>query len=71
MVTATLVAVGVVFFLAEILRIEDSLDITIVFSVNLAFSFYSMWVVLCLIREIKAGGIHHPVPYQRAGFHKL
>jgi len=59
-------------FIAEVLRVEEAWDVAVMYFVNLLFSLYSVWVVYSLIVEIKAGGIHHPVPYYRSpGFSKL
>jgi len=69
-VTGTLVAVGLVFFFAEVLRNEDFADVIVINVANLLFTLYSMWVVYALIGEIKAGGVRHPVPYHN-GFYKL
>jgi len=69
-VTGTLVVVGLVFLLAEVLRHEDFDDVIVINVVNLLFTLYSMWVVYSLIGEIKAGGVRHPVPYNN-GFYKL
>jgi hypothetical protein len=59
-----------IFFVAEVLRHEDYVDVIVLTLVNAAFTLYSMWVVYSLIGEIKAGGVRHPVPYNN-GFYKL
>jgi len=62
-VTVTLVLVGIVYFVTEILKSEKFGDIIILHVLNLAFTIYSIWAVHCLMEEIKTRAVHHTVPY--------